>query len=81
MSVSLLEALKAFVDEQGALRGHATSSEHIREFICKDQAHQRLRNLLLSGAASTPTTPSDAAYFSGLRKRLRPGAKPRSRGW
>jgi antitoxin ParD1/3/4 len=71
MNVSLPDALKAFVDDQVVARGYGTSSEYIRDLIRKDQDRERLRGLLLEGAASAPDTPADAGYFGGLRDRLR----------
>jgi antitoxin ParD1/3/4 len=71
MNISLPESLKAFVDEQVAGRGYGTSSEYVRELICKDQDRQQLRSLLLDGAASGPTAPVDFAYFDELRERAR----------
>jgi len=71
MNVSLPESLKAFVDDQVAARGYGTSSEYVRDLIRKDQDRERLRGLLLEGAASPPAAPADAAYFDALRDRLR----------
>lgn len=71
MNISLPDSLKSFVDEQVSERGYGTSSEYVRELIRKDQDRQRLRGLLLAGAASAPTTAVDEAYFNGLRDRVR----------
>jgi len=71
MNISLPDALKAFVDEQVAERGYGTTSEYVRELIRKDQERTRLRQLLLEGAASDPGRQADAAYFEGLRERVR----------
>jgi antitoxin ParD1/3/4 len=76
MNVSLPQALKSFVDEQVNSRGYGTSSEYVRELIRKDQDRQRLRDLLLAGAASAPAEPADAAFFERLRLRVRQDAKP-----
>lgn len=76
MNISLPDALRSFVDEQVETRGYGTSSEYVRELIRKDQDRQRLRRLLLDGAASTPASPADDAYFGRLRDRVR---KRRSR--
>lgn len=73
MNVSLPDAMKAFVDEQVRLRGYGTSSEYVRELIRKDQDRQRLRALLIAGAASAPGAAVDATYFNGLRARARGG--------
>jgi antitoxin ParD1/3/4 len=69
MNISLPDALRAFVDEQVADRGYGTSSEYVRELIRMDQDRQRLRGLLLDGAASPPTAPADSDYFDNLRRR------------
>jgi len=71
MNVSLPEALKDFVDGQVVARGYSTSSEYVRELIRKDQERERLRGLLLDGAASAPMLPADEAYFDTLRRRAR----------
>lgn len=71
MNISLPDTLKTFVDEQVVSRGFGTSSEYVRELIRKDQERQRLRCLLLEGAASAQTAPADDAYFDGLRERVR----------
>jgi len=70
MNISLPDALKTFVDEQVGQRGYGTSSEYVRELIRMDQDRQKLRSLLLAGAASAPTTPVDSSYFDSLRARV-----------
>ncbi|MDO4681415.1 MAG: hypothetical protein Q4B17_01310 [Lautropia sp.] len=45
------------VDEQACQRGYSTSSEYVRELIRQDQDRIRLRELLLAGASSAPSTP------------------------
>ena len=69
MNISLPETLKSFVDQQVSGRGYGTSSEYVRELIRKDQDRQRLRQILLDGAASEPTGAVDDAYFDTLRER------------
>ena len=69
MNISLPDALKSFVDEQLASRGYGTASEYVRELIRKDQDRQRLRGLLLGGAASEAKVPADREYFGRLRER------------
>ena len=71
MNISLPEALKGFVDEQVTQRGYGTCSEYMRELIREDHDRQRLRSLLLDGAASAPGGPANAAHFDALRKRVR----------
>lgn len=70
MNISLPGQLKSFVDEQVTQRGYGTCSEYVRELIRRDQERLRLRELLLAGAASTPGSPADDAYFAGLRDRV-----------
>ena len=79
MNISLPDSLKSFVDQQVGERGYGTSSEYVRELIRKDQDRQRLRGVLLAGAATAPASPADAAYFEGLRDRVRRAAEPDSR--
>ena len=71
MNISLPEALKTFVDNQVGARGYSTSSEYVRELIRKDQDRQRLRGLLLEGAASSRAVAADTDYFDRLRGRVR----------
>ena len=73
MNISLPEMLRSFVDDQVGTRGYSTSSEYIRELIRKDQDRQRLRHLLLDGAASPPAVAVDSGYFDRSEKRF---AKP-----
>ena len=80
MNISLPNSLKSCVDQQVSERGYGTSSEYVRELIRKDQDRQRLRGVLLAGAATAPASPADAAYFEGLRDRVRRAAEPDSRG-
>lgn len=80
MNISLPDSLKAFVDEQVSERGYGTSSEYVRELIRKDQDRQHLRGLLLAGATTAPASEANAAYFDGLRDRMRRAVKPVSRG-
>ncbi len=70
MKLSLPDTLRSFVDEQAEARGYGTSSEYVRELIRKDQDRQRLRCLLVEGAASAPGPVADHSYFNGLRARL-----------
>lgn len=71
MNISLPEALKSFVDEQVTRRSYGSSSEYIRELIRKDRDCQRLRMLLLEGAASPVAAPADSKYFTTLRNHVR----------
>ena len=75
MNISLPDSLKSFVDEQVTDRGFGTSSEYVRELIRKDQDRMNLRGLLLAGANYKASGPADAAYFAGLRKRVKPRAR------
>ena len=71
MNISLPQALKSFVDRQVRSRGYSSSSEYVRELIRKDQDRQRLRGLLLEGAASPVSVTADTDYFGQLRERAR----------
>ncbi len=61
--------------DQVASRGYGTSSEYVRELIRRDQDRQHLRVMLLEGATSAPVAPASAAYFDGLRDRVRRRAR------
>jgi antitoxin ParD1/3/4 len=47
--------------------------ENEREKVVRARDRQRLRNLLLEGAASPQGEPIDEAYFVKLRERIRVG--------
>jgi len=79
MNISLPDTLKSFVDEQVSERGYGTSSEYVRELIRRDQQRQQLRGLLLAGAQSGVSEPATAAYFDGLRERVRKGVRRRAK--
>lgn len=70
MQISLPDSLKAYVDEQVSRRRFGTSNEYVSDLIRRDQDRQRLRGLLLDGAASGPAAAADSTYFSELRKRV-----------
>jgi len=70
MNISLPESLKSFVDQQVEQRDFGTSSEYVRELIRRDQDRQRLRGLLLEGAASPVAEVADETYFKALRDRI-----------
>jgi antitoxin ParD1/3/4 len=74
MNISLPDSLRTYVDEQVRSRGYGTSSEYVRELIRQDQDRQRLRSLLLDGAASAPDATADRAYFDRLRASVRQSA-------
>lgn len=67
MNISLPDDLRSFVDGQVAGR-YSTSSEYVRELIRREQDRQKLRDLLLEGAASPPAGPADDAWFEDLRQ-------------
>ena len=71
VNISLPETLKSFVDTQVSQRGYGTSSEYVRELIRKDQDRLQLREKLLSGVSSAPTSPVNSIYFDRLRDRVR----------
>ena len=71
MNISLPQALKSFVDDRVSAGGYSTSSEYVRELIRKDQNRERLRSLLVEGAASPRAGIVDAAYFDRLRNGIR----------
>ena len=71
MNISLPESLKSFVDQQVRSCAYSSSSEYVRELIRKDRDRQRLRGLLLEGAASPLSVTADTDYFGQLRDRVR----------
>lgn len=79
MNISLPASLKAFIDDQVAERGYATSSEYVRELIRQDQDRQKLRAKLLEGGSSPLGAPVDDAYFERLRERAQTRRKPGAR--
>lgn len=73
MNVSLPDELKAFVDARVGHGGFGSTSEYVRDLIRRDRDRQRLRHLLLDGAASSPGPIADDSYFESVRTRVRSG--------
>lgn len=73
MNVSLPNELKSFVDERVGHGGFGSTSEYVRDLIRRDQERERLRGLLLDGAASSPGPIADDPYFESLRAQVRSG--------
>lgn len=71
MNISLPDELKSFVDERVDHGGFGSTSEYVRDLIRRDQERERLRSLLLAGAASAPGPIADGSYFQSLRARVR----------
>ena len=67
MNIPLPDWLKSFVDEQVAGRGYGTSGEYVRKLIHADQDRERLRKLLLDGAASPATKKKRSEPFGSNR--------------
>lgn len=70
MNVSLPAEMKAFVDSKVQEGAYSSTSEYVRGLIRRDQDRQRLRQVLLEGAASPPAGDADADFFAALRHRL-----------
>ena len=73
MNVSLPDELKSFVDERVGHGGFGSTSEYVRDLIRRDRDRERLRTLLVDGAASSPGPIADDSYFESLRARVRSG--------
>lgn len=71
MNVSLPDELKAFVDQQVAAHGYASTSEYLRDLIRKQRDIEQVRQLLLDGANSGPGKRIDDAWFAELRAKAR----------
>lgn len=69
LNITLTDTLHTFVQHQASQRG-CGSSEYLLELIGREQERERLRALLLEGAASSPAAPADAAYFERLRAQV-----------
>ena len=65
--------MPSFVDERVGLGGYGSTSEYVRDLIRRDQERERLRGLLLDGAASPPGPIADDAYFESLSDRVLAG--------
>jgi antitoxin ParD1/3/4 len=75
ISIALAAGMKAFVDEQVAQRGYASSGEYIRDLIRRDQERVQLRGAVLEGAASPRTGEVDEKHFEALRERAQAAPK------
>ena len=74
MNISLPDDLKDYVDRRVAGR-YSTSSEYVRELIRKDQDIEKLRSLILEGAASPLAGPADDDWLEDLREHAHAHAK------
>ena len=70
IDISLPNDLQAYVDQQIAERGYVTCGEYIRDLIRQDHDRQKLRSLVLEGAASPPSVVADDKFFDQLYQRL-----------
>jgi antitoxin ParD1/3/4 len=70
INISLPDGLRTFVERQVSTGTYSSTSEYLRELIRKDNERVQLRELLLAGATSKPTT-LDPEYFESLRSRAR----------
>lgn len=70
MNISLPDNLKIYVDERVRSGGYGTTSDYFRELVHRDQSGDRLRQLLLEGAASPVEGPVDDAFFDRLKERI-----------
>lgn len=71
MNISLPDALKAFVDEQVATRGYASSSEYVRDLLRREKENAALVALLQEGLDSGIAGPMDDAWFEAMHRRAR----------
>ncbi len=70
-TVTLPDALKAYVDDQVAAGGYGSPGEYIRDLIRRERERQLLRGLIVEGLASGPGEVVDDAWFAGLRAQVR----------
>ena len=70
MNVSLPDEMRSFVEEQVDEGRFGSSSEYVRALIRREQDRQRLRKLVLAGAASDPGPIADDTFYAALRDRL-----------
>jgi len=70
LSISLPEELSSFVEAQAAARGEAAPDAYLLDLIRSEQRRQRLRDLVLAGAASPPAGEADPEFFDALRARI-----------
>lgn len=68
--LALPDELKAYVDKRVDDGGYGSTSEYVRDLIRCDHDRQRLRGLLLDGAASTHGLAADDEYFEALLTRI-----------
>lgn len=71
VSVSLPDALRAFVDQQVAAEGYGSAGEYLRELVRRERDRAGLRDLLLDGLASGPPAAVDEEWFASVRSTLR----------
>lgn len=70
-TVTLPDALKAYVDDQVAAGGYSSPGEFIRDLIRRERERQLLRGLILDGLMSGAGEVVDDAWFEALRAQVR----------
>ena len=75
MTISLPDDMSGYVQEGMAAGGFQKGSDYIRKLIRHDHEQlRRFRELIREGLDSPVAGPADAAYFEGLRERIRRSA-------
>jgi antitoxin ParD1/3/4 len=73
LNISLLEPMRAYVDQQVAQGGYSTASEYVRHLVREDQrraAKERLEAILMEGIESRPSRKMTEADWEELRQRV-----------
>ncbi len=67
LTISLPEALRAFLDRQARDEGYASSDEYLVALVEREQDRLRLRAALVKGAEAPVSGAADDGYFAELR--------------
>lgn len=73
MNISLSDELKDFVESEVRARSFSSSSEYVRQLVREKRDEAVLRDKLLDGLASSPSTMSRDKLFQNLHEAARSG--------
>ena len=76
VTVTLPDALRAFIDREVEAEGYANAADYIRELVRRERDRVMLRALLMEGPDSGPPAAVDDEWFASVRATLRSRGGP-----
>lgn len=76
VTLTLPDALRAFVDREVEAEGYASAADYIRELVRQERDRISLRALLIEGPESGPAAAVNDEWFASVRATLRSRGGP-----